>query len=661
MKKNGFIRALSFFMAILMVILPSSLSTAKNNYTGFKDVNGRTSYFSQGQLVKNRAIRVNNGIYLANSKGHIVSKLILTSGMGYELKEKQNGYMSAYYALVGENKVSTLEPGSYYIYRISRGAVNLSKEKETPGAWVKLEDSQKNMLNQVKENNSESLKKEIRTERISKEIKVNDQYKLTEKLDGYISASDAINGDNPVRAVYPGNYYIYKAYKGAINISPTKGRKGTWINPELNKDNKGFAKEEARPTSEKTNPNVSQIIDGKFKLAQSTAGYISSEEALSGQNPVTNVLAGTYYIYKEFNGSLNLSRTSEGPGAWINPKDANFVNISAPNEAQKTNNDESSNKERQASKTVKVAEDTYKVGGVYTLKTPTQAYLNSYDAKAKRNSIRLARAGNYYIYSIAKNGAINLSLSKDDPGFWVFVGDDKLSVDKANTKIATTSNSKKELNPANNPVNTDARSSKGGFVLVLDPGHGPGIASNRGGVLFNEGDQNFEFSRYLIKEANKYKNIKVLTTRTTNAAWPSIYDRAKMGAGADLFLSLHTNAVSSSYRDSKVRGVEVINSSSSANNSMAYEIASMVSRTVGNPNRGVKYRSLNGSFYGRPIIGSKDYYGSLRQPNTAKTRYLIEFCFHTSLKDSRDFLKSREQVAKNLMKIIARNYNLEKK
>ena len=651
MTKKSFKRVLSFFMAILMVILPSSLSIAKNNHTGFKDVDGKTRYFSQGNLVKNKAIRVNNGLYLANSKGDIVSEVILTSGMGYELKEKQDGYMSAYYALEGENKVTSLDPGNYYIYRISNGAVNLSKEKESPGAWVRLEDSQKNMDSQFKE---------VKSEKLSQEIKTNGVYKLTEKVNGYINSYDAKSGENPVTVVHPGNYYIYKIHNGAINISTIKGGMGAWIYLGSKQVNSQPAKKET--TSPRIDANASQIIDGKFKLGQSTAGYMSAEEALSGQNPVTNVVAGTYFIYKEFNGSLNISSSSKEAGAWINPKDANLVNISNSKEESKPRSSEGAIKEKAKNGSSKTAPVVYKVGGVYTLKAAAKSYLNSYDAKAKNNSVGLAKAGNYYIYSIANNGAINISVSKQKPGSWVYIEGDKPIIDKGSAKpLATRQNNKKKVTLAKSSANNKSRASKGQFVLVLDPGHGPGIASNRGGVLFNEGDQNFEFSRYIIREANKYKNVKVLTTRTTNSAWPGLNTRARMGAGADLFLSLHTNAVSSVNGGSKVRGVEVINSNNSSNNSMAYEIASMVSRTVGNPNRGVKYRAMNGSFYGRPTLGSMDYYSSLRHPNTAKTKYLIEFCFHTSLQDSRAFLRSREQVAKNLMEIVARNYNLEKK
>lgn len=653
MNKKGYKRALSFFMAILMVILPSSLSTAKNNYTGFKDVDGKTSYFSHGQLVKNRAIRVNNGLYLADAKGRIISEVILTSGMGYELKERQDGYMSAYYALEGENKVTSLDSGNYYIYRITNGAVNLSKEKNSPGAWVKLEDSQKNMRNQFKD---------VKTEVLSQEIKTNGVYKLTEKVEGYISSYDARNGDNPVRTVYPGNYYIYKIHNGAINVSTIKGEMGAWIYIGSNKLNDNSSKSKTASISSKVDANASQIINGKFKLGQSTAGYMSAEEALSGENPVTNVVAGTYFIYKEFNGSLNISNSSKEAGAWINPKDVKLVKVATSKEAPRVRNNEVTSKSKTTTRPVESKPVVYKVGGVYTLKAPTKSYLNSYDAKDRNNSVGLARAGNYYIYSIAKNGAINISISKKNPGAWVYIDGAKPEINEDVRKAPTTSkNNKKKVTLAKSSVNKKSSPLKGEFVLVLDPGHGPGIASNRGGVLFNEGDQNFEFSRYVIKEANKYKNVKVITTRTTNGAWPGVYTRAKMGAGADLFLSLHTNAVSSVNGGSRVRGVEVINSSNSANNSMAYEIASMVSKTVGNPNRGVKYRSINGSFYGKPILGSMDYYGSLRNPNTAKTRYLIEFCFHTSLQDSRAFLRSREQVAKNLMEIVARNYNLEKK
>ena len=179
--------------------------------------------------------------------------------------------------------------------------------------------------------------------------------------------------------------------------------------------------------------------------------------------------------------------------------------------------------------------------------------------------------------------------------------------------------------------------------------------------MFNEGDQNYYFSQKLQVEANKYKGIKVINTRSTIYDNPSLSDRASFGAGADLFLSLHTNAATKQTNSSSIRGVELFSSHYSENIVLGNKITKMVASLLNTPNRGQKFLTYSGNTYRSPSVGATDYWGVFRYANNAKTRYLIEFVFHTNYEDSKAYLDNQDALARNLMDLIADEYGLIKK
>ena len=121
--------------------------------------------------------------------------------------------------------------------------------------------------------------------------------------------------------------------------------------------------------------------------------------------------------------------------------------------------------------------------------------------------------------------------------------------------------------------------------IVLDYGHGKG--DNRGGVLFNEGDNNFTFGKLLKKRLEEYQDIHVFETREREIENPSLYERATMfnHLDPDFFLSIHSNAFS----DSKVSGAEIFYRSDNKNmsnelltrlNNASVEVLNIVDRGV---------------------------------------------------------------------------------
>ena len=196
--------------------------------------------------------------------------------------------------------------------------------------------------------------------------------------------------------------------------------------------------------------------------------------------------------------------------------------------------------------------------------------------------------------------------------------------------------------------------------IVVDPGHGAGRAFNRGGVLFNEGDQNFLSSVVFKEEMEKYIGASVTLTRKNIFDDPSLYKRATMVRGADLFLSWHTNAATSS-----VRGSEVYLSYKNNSLALARKLNDVSVRVHKTNNRGVRRAELVGNQARFHMAtgkerGKTDYFGVLRN-STAKYSVLAEWVFHTNKKDSQNLLNNTRLFARELAKVIATHYGLKKK
>src|SRR5690606_10462692 len=74
-------------------------------------------------------------------------------------------------------------------------------------------------------------------------------------------------------------------------------------------------KEALKQTVSKDTPKLGST----YHVKKDTDGYYTAADAKSGKNKKTTVSAGVYYIYKEHDGMLNLTKTRGVPGSWINP------------------------------------------------------------------------------------------------------------------------------------------------------------------------------------------------------------------------------------------------------------------------------------------------------------------------------------------------------
>ena len=204
---------------------------------------------------------------------------------------------------------------------------------------------------------------------------------------------------------------------------------------------------------------------------------------------------------------------------------------------------------------------------------------------------------------------------------------------------------------ASGPVSTKASASGSPlsytFVIALDPGHGGDDKGASGNGLI-ERDINLSIAKACKVELEKYQNIKVYMTRTSNTTFVGLNERvvnAKRN-GARVFVSIHINAAESA----SANGTEVyypINSSYLKNQThgMGKEVAQnvldeLLGLGLGLSNRGIKTRmnTVNDTY----ADGSQsDYYSVIRNSRSQGIPGLIiEHAFITNTHDANILSKS---------------------
>lgn len=200
--------------------------------------------------------------------------------------------------------------------------------------------------------------------------------------------------------------------------------------------------------------------------------------------------------------------------------------------------------------------------------------------------------------------------------------------------------------------------------ICIDPGHTKNY--NAGAVAgYYEGNMTLDLAKRLKTELEKYENVSVVLTRTTDAQNPSLPTRGlKAGKeGCRLFLSLHSDANAKK----SIRGVTVVRSlqrpgSQALGAKLTTAIASCMNTSLspysGNVN-GVWTRAYPGN-------SRLDYYAVIRNAVTndvVKEAYLIEHSFHTNPVDCQwlDKAANRQKLAEIEAATIAAHYGLKKK
>lgn len=182
------------------------------------------------------------------------------------------------------------------------------------------------------------------------------------------------------------------------------------------------------------------------------------------------------------------------------------------------------------------------------------------------------------------------------------------------------------------------------FIIVIDAGHGEGRAHNRGGVCYNEGDNNYYYSLVLKRQLERLPGVIVKLTRNKISDNPSFDYRGRVATGADLLLSVHSDA----FHKASVRGTTVFDSVRRPNRRLATVLANAISTNFNHPNRGVKIKE------GRP---GWDWYAILRN-SKAKSSMILEHGFHTNRFDCEHFKSHHKQLAKVTTDAIRTYYGL---
>lgn len=192
--------------------------------------------------------------------------------------------------------------------------------------------------------------------------------------------------------------------------------------------------------------------------------------------------------------------------------------------------------------------------------------------------------------------------------------------------------------------------------IVFSEGHGSGIEYNRGGVLFNEGDKNFDFGRKIVSYLNKKYDVDVSGIRQVKGNIDhDLKTRREFGSDADLFYSIHTNAF-----DKKVSGVEVFLSYQSLEYyEFAKKLTEKISKILGIENRGVKFKrySMENDTIDTANSQYANYFGELRG-NKAKCSVLVEHCFHDNIEDARKYVKYFDFLIQEIGDLIGGYFNL---
>ena len=178
--------------------------------------------------------------------------------------------------------------------------------------------------------------------------------------------------------------------------------------------------------------------------------------------------------------------------------------------------------------------------------------------------------------------------------------------------------------------------------IVLDYGHGQGSDFNRGGLYFNEGDNNFAFGQDLKEELETY-GFDVYETRPYKSQNPSWEDRATKFnyLNPDFYMSIHSNAGGGT-------GPEIFWRTGKPNpsNVLLDGLARATANCLDLPLR-------------VPHIKSDDW-AVLGYGNNATVKCLFEMFFHDNKDDSKKYLAKKDKLPKVMAKTIANYYGYTK-
>jgi N-acetylmuramoyl-L-alanine amidase len=195
--------------------------------------------------------------------------------------------------------------------------------------------------------------------------------------------------------------------------------------------------------------------------------------------------------------------------------------------------------------------------------------------------------------------------------------------------------------------------SKTNPLVILDPGHGPLTNPYPAASGFYEGTQMYKLM-LVLKKRLEDNGIKVITTRKQLSDDPDLTTRGRTAGNnnADLFISLHSDAIGNYVASAKGVSAYYSIQDPSTNKALAAQISSEVSALMGTRDRGALTRIGNGNL---------DYYGVIRSSAASgcKNAFLIEHGFHTNSDDVKWLISDSKlaQIAEVETKVLCKYFN----
>lgn len=394
----------------------------------------------------------------------------------------------------------------------------------------------------------------------------------------YMSAADALARRNAVGTYAAGEYLIYKNYSGMINITKHENVPGAWINPAENKDNSPVvtvpvtttAKTTATTTPRTTTATQTTVTQAPtvetYKVVTALSTYTNAWDAKDRINSVGQYSVGTYYIYRNYGGMLNLTKNKGVAGAWINP--AQNVGATAPTTPVTTPSTTTTTKPpatTTATTTTKPNPDTIIAKATVNMrKEPSNlsTILRTLPAGAK--AVMIGKESNWVKIEYQDQIGYTYITYWDIPTTTLNKFTVPVATTPAPTKPApstttpaptTTTPAPASTTPSTTAVVTTTTplpkynpSADGKFIVYLDPGHmgvGKGAVSTVTGEKVDENTINYRVAVFT-------KEILELRGYTVYISKDSIDDAVGLEArateanalNADIFVSIHCNSFS---------------------------------------------------------------------------------------------------------------------
>ena len=126
-----------------------------------------------------------------------------------------------------------------------------------------------------------------------------------------------------------------------------------------------------------------------YNVVKAIPGYVTAANAAARTGSNSTVPAGTYFVYNQSAGMVNISRVQGVPGWWINPAD-NTGSV----------------------------QPTPAPTGHFTISKAIPGFYTAADAQNHAHQVNTVQPGDYYVYNTF-NGMVNVTKTQGVPGTWI--------------------------------------------------------------------------------------------------------------------------------------------------------------------------------------------------------------------------------------------------